>query len=202
MLYSEKSCTPFDVGREGLNLGEGAGICILEREEEGKKEGRSPLGRVLGYGVGGDAYHPTAPHPEGRGLQRAVRDALQDSGCNVADISLINAHGTGTPANDRAETHAIAALGFAKDSVAVVSTKGFTGHTLGAAGGVEAVYALMALNEGLVVGSGGCRDVDPELEFPILSSTERRALKGNIGLSLSLAFGGSNSALVLEGRTV
>lgn len=199
MLYSEKSCTPFDVNREGLNLGEGAGVLIMEREEDNEKAGRPFWGQVCGYGIGGDAHHPTAPHPEGHGLQRAVRDALKESGYSTGDIALINAHGTGTPANDRAETHAISALGFERDKTAVVSTKGYTGHTLGAAGGVEAVYALMALNAGEVSGSGGCNEVDPALEFPVLRMSDKRELSSNIGMSLSLAFGGSNSALVLEG---
>lgn len=200
MLYSGKSCTPFDVNREGLNLGEGAGVLIMERQEENDRAGRPCWGRVCGYGIGGDAHHPTAPHPEGRGLQRAVRDALKDSGRDANDIALINAHGTGTPANDRAETHAISALGFNQARTAVVSTKGYTGHTLGAAGGVEAVYALIALNTGEVSGSGGCNEVDPALEFPVLKMSEKKGLCSNIGMSLSLAFGGSNSALVLEGR--
>lgn len=199
MLYSEKRCTPFDTHRQGLNLGEGAGILVMEKQTDVEKRGQEILGKVRGYGIGGDAYHPTAPHPEGRGLQCAIHGALQDGGLFVDDICLINAHGTGTPANDLAETNAISAVGFAPDRVSVVSTKGFTGHTLGAAGGVEAVYTLMALNQGRVLGTGGCHHIDPQLVFPVLSESESQVLSGKIGMSQSLAFGGSNSALVIEG---
>ena len=199
MLYSEKSCTPFDEKRQGLNLGEGAGILIMEQQITAEGRGQEILGRVRGYGVAGDAYHPTAPHPEGRGLQCAINGALQESGLVAYDIYLINAHGTGTPANDLAETNAISAAGFDPEKVPVVSTKGFTGHTLGAAGGVEAVYTLMALNEGRVLGTGGCHTIDPKIIYPVVAESEIRLLSGNIGMSQSLAFGGSNSALILEG---
>ena len=199
MLYSEKSCTPFDAKRQGLNLGEGAGILVMEKQAHAKARGQEVVGRVRGYGCAGDAYHPTAPHPDGLGLQGAINGALQDSGFLLGDICLINAHGTGTPANDLAETNAISALGFDPDRVPVVSTKGFTGHTLGAAGGVEAVYTLMALNEGRVRGTGGCHNIDPKLNFPVLAESETRVLAGKIGMSQSLAFGGSNSALIIEG---
>lgn len=199
MLYSEKSCTPFDIHRQGLNLGEGAGILVMEKQEDAAKRGQKIFGRVRGYGVGGDAYHPTAPHPGGAGLQRAINNALQDSGLLLDDICLINAHGTGTSANDLAETSAISAAGFDPARVSVVSTKGFTGHTLGAAGGVEAVYTLMALNEGWVQGTAGCHELDPALSFPVLAESECQFLRGKTGMSQSLAFGGSNSALVLEG---
>lgn len=199
MLYSGESCTPFDANRQGLNLGEGAGILVMEKQVGAKVRGQEVLGWVRGYGVAGDAYHPTAPHPEGLGLQGAICSALQDSDLLVDDICLINAHGTGTPANDLAETNAISAVGFDPGRVTVVSTKGFTGHTLGAAGAVEAVYTLMALNEGRVFGTGGCHNVDPRLIFPVLSESESQVLTGKVGMSQSLAFGGSNSALILEG---
>lgn len=199
MLYSEKSCTPFDAKRQGLNLGEGAGILVMEKKVDAQARGQEIFGRVRGYGVAGDAYHPTAPHPEGLGLQCAIKGALHDSGLLVDDICLINAHGTGTPANDLAETNAISAVGFDPARLTVVSTKGFTGHTLGAAGGVEAVYTLMALNEGRVSGTGGCHNIDPKLIFPVLSEPESKVLTGKVGMSQSLAFGGSNSALILEG---
>ena len=202
MLYSEKSCTPFDSNRQGLNLGEGAGILVMEREVDAVKREQKIFGKVAGYGIAGDAYHPTAPHPQGEGLQRAVTAALQNSKLQIDDICLINAHGTGTPANDLAETNAIAALGFAAETVPVVSTKGFTGHTLGAAGGVEAVFTLMALNDGLVFGSGGCETLDPGLAFPAMTASEKRQLSGRVGISQSLAFGGSNSALVIEGAAI
>lgn len=200
MLYSQENCTPFDEKRQGLNLGEGAGILVMEKQSHADIRGQEILGHVRGYGVAGDAYHPTAPQPEGLGLQCAIEGALHDSGLLLEDICLINAHGTGTPANDLAETNAISAVGFDPDTVTVVSTKGFTGHTLGAAGGVEAAYTLMALNEGRVFGTGGCYNIDPQLIFPVLAAGESRILTGKVGMSQSLAFGGSNSAIIFEGR--
>ncbi len=199
MLYSDQDCTPFDVGRQGLNLGEGAGVLVMERQSDVHINEEKVFGRDLGYGISGDAYHPTAPHPEGLGLQRAVTSALKESGLTVSDMSFINAHGTGTPTNDLAETNAIAALGFEPSITPVVSTKGFTGHPLGAAGGVEAVYTLMALNDGRLQGTGGCKKLDPDLSFPAMTESEECVLSGRVAISQSLAYGGSNSALVIEG---
>ncbi len=200
MLVSDKVCTPFDRNRKGLNLGEGAGVFVMESVLLAQKRGVTPHGYVLGYGIAGDAYHPTAPHPEARGLQLAIRKAMAEAGIQKKDIAMINAHGTGTPANDQAETGGLTALGFSDDIVPVVSTKGVTGHTLGAAGGVEAVFALMALNTGQVAGTVGCSELDPAFTFAPIEQGNLISLKGRIGLSQSLAFGGSNAALVLEGR--
>lgn len=199
MLVSSTACRPFDVDRKGLNLGEGSGILLLEPEDNVKKKKGPFYGWLRGYGAGGDGHHPTAPHHEGRGLQRAVKNALVDAGIGRKEISLINAHGTGTTVNDLAETTALAHVGFKGKELAVVSTKGATGHTLGAAGGVEAVYALLTLNKGIATGTVGCREPDPELRFPILPEGERFALPSRIGISQSLAFGGGNSAIVIEG---
>lgn len=199
MLVSQNSCTPFGAKRDGLNLGEGAGILCLEKEAEATASQREIKGWVCGYGAANDAYHPTAPHPEGRGLQDAVSQALAAAGLGLADISLINAHGTGTPANDRAETAALSALGLGEETTPIVSTKGATGHTLGAAGGIEAVLTLLALGSGKVSGTIGCHTPDPELAVPVLSAGEEARLSGRMGISQSLAFGGGNSALVLEG---
>lgn len=200
MLVSDKICTPFDRNRKGLNLGEGAGILFLEPEHLVEERGAGSYGRVLGYGIAGDAHHPTAPHPEGRGLQLAISKAISEAGIKKQDIAMINAHGTGTQANDKAETDGLAALGFSDEAVPVVSTKGVTGHTLGAAGGVEAVFALMALNAGEVAGTVGCRELDPGFAFFPVEEGKTISLRGKIGLSQSLAFGGSNAALVLQGE--
>ncbi|WP_041277846.1 beta-ketoacyl-[acyl-carrier-protein] synthase family protein [Desulfotalea psychrophila] len=197
-LISETSCQPFDAERQGLNLGEGAGIFVMEPYSAGKK---APLGFVRGYGVAGDAYHPTAPHPQGRGLQLAIASALKNARLDLNNISMINAHGTGTAVNDQAETQAIYQAGFSP-SLPMVSTKGITGHTLGAAGGVEAVFTLMSLNEGHLPGTVGCHSPDPLFAFPIIPEGEERALLGRIGMSQSLAFGGSNSVLILEGGRI
>ena len=200
MLVSRNRCRPFDANRDGLNLGEGAGILVLEKEEAALARGVPILGWVLGYGMAGDAYHPTAPHPEGRGLQEAIRRAVVDAEIRFEDIHFINAHGTGTPASDAAELAALFCLGFSeKPRCPIVSTKGATGHTLGAAGGIEAVLTLGSLRAAITRGTIGCRDKDPGLPPLLLPlEHERRPIHGKIGMSLSLAFGGGNSALILK----
>lgn len=199
MLVSPENCRPFDQNRQGLNLGEGSGIFILERNEDLLRRGQKGYGWVRGYGAAGDAYHPTAPHPDGRGLQQAVRIALAESRQQPGDIAMINAHGTGTPANDRAETGAVSSLGFNASNTPMVSTKGATGHTLGAAGGVEAVFTLLALNTGVLHGTVGCHEPDPEFQYKVVAQGKSVRVCGTIGLSQSLAFGGGNSALIIEG---
>ena len=195
MLVSDESCTPFGQNRKGLNLGEGAGILLLERGDGSKT---NLFGGLRGYGAAGDGFHPTAPHPEGRGLQSALRQAMESAGVDGGMIAMINGHGTGTPANDRAETNGLVAAGLA--DVPLVSTKGATGHTLGAAGGIEAVFTLMALNEGYLTGTIGCAEVDPDLARDVLGEDQEVTLKSPIGISQSLAFGGGNGVLVLEGK--
>lgn len=198
MLVSDEHCTPFDQKRKGLNLGEGAGVMLLGTTSDKSRLDPNGVGRVLGYGSAGDGYHPTAPHPEGRGLQQALKTAIACAGIDPSAIAMVNGHGTGTPANDRAETSALVAAGLGE--VPLVSTKGATGHTLGAAGGIEAVFTIMALNEGLLKGTVGCRSVDLELARSALTELQQQKLSSRIGLSQSLAFGGGNSALVLEGE--
>ena len=201
MLISGNPCRPFDAKRDGLNPGEGAGIFVMEKEEHVFARNGNLSGWVKGYGAASDAYHPTSPHPEGRGLQQAVRKAMADAGGIAArDIAVINAHGTGTQANDSAETSGLKALGFGKTVCPVVSTKGATGHTLGAAGGIEAVLTLLALNNSETSGTIGCRTRDPDLGVAVLAENEQTALSGRIGMSQSLAFGGSNAVIILEGN--
>ena len=198
MLADTEPCRPFSHDRQGLNLGEGAGLVVMESADFLVDRHGTPLGRVLGYGCGADAYHPTAPHPEGRGLKTALGQALRDAG-NPDDLpALINAHGTGTKANDLAETSALAAMFPGAEGLTIVSTKGFTGHTLGAAGGIEAILLLMALSKGRTPGTVGCREVDPQFPLRPLAADQGRDLHGRWGISQSLAFGGGNSALVLE----
>lgn len=198
MLADNEPCRPFDRKRRGLNLGEGAGVVVLERQTGSATRPQQPLGWIRGYGCAADAWHPTAPHPEGRGLKAALRQALRESGDMQLVPALINAHGTGTKANDLAETSALAEIFPGKKEPVMVSTKGLTGHTLGAAGGIEAVLTLMALRAGYTPGTVGCLDPDPELAFSPLPQVENRQLSGRLGISQSLAFGGSNSALLLE----
>jgi len=189
-------CRPFDGERRGLNLGEGAGIVILESAQQAGARGVEPLGWVRGYGAAADAWHPTAPHPEARGLRHALDRALADAGTAPVEIALVNAHGTATPANDLAEARALAAT--LPLTTPVVSTKGMTGHTLGAAGAIEAILTLLALGRGETCGTVGCGRADPELPFPPLPEAAHAPLAGRLGISQSLAFGGCNAALVLE----
>lgn len=200
MLVSNTPCRPFDHERDGLTLGEGAGLLLMEKESHLRKR-KGPLhGWVRGYGASCDAYHPTAPHPDGRGLQQAIRNCITDGCVELGDIALINGHGTGTRANDIAETTALHHLGFNSLNAKIISTKGATGHTLGAAGGIEAVLTLVSLNKGYTVGSIGCRTQDPSLPITILAENNTSRLQGNIGMSQSLAFGGSNGVVLLEGN--
>ena len=196
MLADTVPCRPFSRDRQGLNLGEGAGVLVMERQEGAAARGGKILGLVRGYGSAADAHHPTAPHPEGRGLKTALAQALREAG--PEQIVLVNAHGTGTKANDQAETNALAAALPGATKAAIVSTKGFTGHTLGAAGGLEAIFTLLALRDGFTPGTVGCAELDPVFAVSPLRQREGRRLAGRLGISQSLAFGGGNSVLVLE----
>jgi 3-oxoacyl-[acyl-carrier-protein] synthase-1/3-oxoacyl-[acyl-carrier-protein] synthase II len=198
MLTDKEPCRPFSADRQGLNLGEGAGVLVLERQDDSAERQVGPLGWVRGYGCAADAWHPTAPHPDGRGLKTALRQALHDCGMPMDAPALINAHGTGTKANDKAETSALSGIFSGDERPPIVSTKGITGHTLGAAGGVEAIFTLMALRAGYTPGTVGCLEADPQLAMPVLGQGDEHNLSGNWGISQSLAFGGGNSALVLE----
>ncbi len=198
MLTDTEPCRPFDEGRNGLNIGEGAGVVILESDSLVSERGAKPLGWVRGYGAAADAYHPTAPHPEGRGLKTALKNALIEADVKENQIGLINAHGTGTQANDIAETTAFASFFPNHDQIPMLSTKGITGHTLGAAGGIEAILTIEALQRGGTVGTVGCQNIDPTFPVRPLAQYESVKLRSRIGLSESLAFGGSNGVLVLE----
>ncbi len=145
-VASDEPCAPFDANRKGLNLGEGAGVLVMETAARAEARGVSSSLRVCGYGASSDAYHLTAPHPEGEGLIRAINTALEQAGITPKDIAFVNAHGTSTPDNDVVEGRTLLKL-FGPD-IKVISTKGYTGHTLGAAGGVEAVLASAGLSHG------------------------------------------------------
>lgn len=196
MLADTAPCRPFSPDRAGLNLGEGAGVLVMERRETAAARCGKIVGLVRGYGCAADAHHPTAPHPEGRGLKTALAQALAEAG--AGGIVLVNAHGTGTRANDQAETNALAAALPNAAEAAIVSTKGFTGHTLGGAGGLEAVFTLLALRDGFTPGTVGCRQADPAFPLRPLPQDEGRKLAGRLGLFQSLAFGGGNAVLILE----
>ncbi|MHC5209633.1 MAG: beta-ketoacyl-ACP synthase [Planctomycetota bacterium] len=180
-------CRPFSAERSGLSLGEGGVLALVEREGEA---------RVLVEAVGetSDAYHISAPHPEGRGALEAMRSALEQAGCKPGDVDHINAHGTGTPLNDVAESAAISAL-FGND-VPVVSTKGYTGHTLGAAGAIEFAFSAYAIEEGWIPASLNADPVDPKVDVNVSRRVERGVYKRV--LSNSFAFGGSNVSVLLR----
>ena len=190
MINDTEPCKPFDVKRKGLNLGEGAGILILENEVvRGNKKSR---GYVLGYGSACDAYHLTAPQPDGVGLKQAMREAFTAADVKPGQIAFVNAHGTGTPDNDRVESRVLSEV---LPGVPFVSTKGYTGHTLGAAGGIEAVFTVACLQRGELPANIGFADADPEL--PSAPVRENTRIDGTVALSESLAFGGNNAVLIL-----
>jgi 3-oxoacyl-(acyl-carrier-protein) synthase len=199
-LSDTEQCRPFDRHRKGLNLGEGAGLLVLEGENQALQRGITPLGWVRGYGSASDAWHPTAPHPVGRGLKCAFGQALADAGLSIQDVAMINAHGTGTKANDLAEANALSNLLPKSCHIAIVSTKGMTGHTLGAAGGLEAILTLLALRQGVTPGTHGYLSSDPQLPVNPIPQGISVPLPTRIGMSQSLAFGGGNAALVIEAR--
>jgi 3-oxoacyl-(acyl-carrier-protein) synthase len=185
------ACKPFDVHRNGLNLGEGAAMMVLESEAMIANRGRKARAFLAGYGTAADAYHLTAPHPEGSGLRVAVQDALTSAGACPSGIAFINAHGTGTRENDRVES-----IFFhqALPGVPFGSTKGYTGHTLGAAGAIEAAFTIGCLERQKVPATAGFDAPDPDL--PVQPVREPTDISGTTALSQTLAFGGNNSVLI------
>jgi 3-oxoacyl-[acyl-carrier-protein] synthase-1/3-oxoacyl-[acyl-carrier-protein] synthase II len=192
MISDDAPCRPFDRERKGLNLGEGAAVMVLESEKTRQGRRKKAKAFILGYGAACDAHHLTAPHPEGNGLKQAIREALQVSGTTAEDLSFINAHGTGTRDNDRVETLVLQEY---LAGVPFLSTKGFTGHTLGAAGAIEAVFTAACLETGQIPESAGFIVDDPEL--PCSPVKEATTVKGKAALSQSLAFGGHNAVIVI-----
>lgn len=195
LLSAEDGCRPFDADRAGMSLGEGAAMLVLERLEDARARGAAVHGVVTGWAVTCDAYHASGPHPEGDGALRAMRQALACAKRAPAEVDYINAHGSGTIDNDRAEARAICRL-FGERPPAVSSTKRFFGHTLAAAGAIEAVVCLLALAHAHVPANLGCRTPCEEARFPLPPVTQPAPLA--VALSSSLGFGGSNCALVFE----
>ena len=191
---SSELCAPFDRDRAGLNLGEGAGVLLLESESHARGRKQSPPFEIAGFGSACDAHHLTAPHPQGRGLETAIRAALTQANTTPAQIAFINAHGTATQDNDRVEANLIARL-FGSD-IPFLSTKGFTGHTLGAAGGLEVIFALLGLREKWIPPSIGFEN-QPD-DIPISPTRKRTTVEGEFALSTSLAFGGNNAAVLIR----
>jgi len=188
-LMSPRACRPFDAGRDGISIGEAAAFALLERAPEHLG---SEAVLLLGVGESSDAYHMSSPHPDGLGARLAMQQALQDAGLDAADIDYINLHGTATPSNDAAETKAVGDV--FGPGTPCSSTKGATGHTLGAAGGLEAVICALALRNGLMPGGLNTRQRDPLLPLNYLVDNREQPVRRV--LSNSFGFGGTNCSLV------
>jgi 3-oxoacyl-[acyl-carrier-protein] synthase II len=192
----EAASRPFDKERDGFVMGEGAAILILEELEFARKRGARIYGEVLGYGASADAHHVTAPAPGGEGAVRAMTAALADGNVAPGDVDYINAHGTSTPYNDLFETMAIKTLfGDGAAKVAVSSTKSMTGHLLGAAGALEAMFCVLALDEGVIPPTVNYTTPDPECDLDYVPNAARRR-PIRYALSNSFGFGGTNSVLL------
>ena len=193
-----RASIPFDKERSGFVMGEGAGILVLEEYEHAKQRGAKIYAEVVGYGASSDAYHITSPAPGGEGAARAMKSAMQVAGIKEEDISYINAHGTSTHLNDLYETQAIkTALGEASKKVMVSSTKGNTGHLLGAAGGVEAIACIKALEDDFVPPTINYEVPDEECDLDIVPNKGRN-VKLKYAMSNSLGFGGHNSSVIFK----
>ena len=194
----EKASRPFDAERDGFVLGEGCGLLILEEEEHALKRGATIICELSGYGATSDAHHVTQPHPEGEGASKAMDIAINDAGIEKEKVAYINAHGTSTQLNDKFETIAIKkSFEDHAKKLKISSTKSMTGHLLGAAGGIEAAFTCLAINEKVVPPTINLLNPDPECD---LDYVPNHALKGNIpaAISNSLGFGGHNSSLLFQ----
>ena len=194
----QRSCRPFDLNRDGFVMGEGAGMLVLESYEHAVRRGAKILAEIIGYGLTADAFHITAPAPEGEGGARAMKEALADGGINADEVDYINAHGTSTPYNDKFETAAIkSVLAGHAEKVAVSSTKSMTGHLLGAAGGIEAIVVVKAIEDQFLPATINYQTPDPECDLDYVPNQGR---KGKIGaaLSNSFGFGGQNACIAVK----
>ncbi|MBA2576789.1 MAG: beta-ketoacyl-[acyl-carrier-protein] synthase family protein [Euzebyaceae bacterium] len=185
---------PFDVGRDGFVAAEAAGVLVLEREDDAKARRATVRARLAGYGASADAHHATAPHPQGAGAERAIVAALADAGIAPDEVDHVNAHGTSTPLNDVAEARTLRrVLG---DGFSVTSTKGVTGHSLGAAGAIEAAFSVLTISNGLTPPTANLDSQDPEADIDVVAKAPR---EGNVDVvvSNSFGFGGQNAVLVV-----
>jgi 3-oxoacyl-[acyl-carrier-protein] synthase II len=194
----EEASRPFDAKRDGFVLGEGAGLIVLEDEEHALKRGATIICELSGYGATSDAHHVTQPHPEGEGASKAMDIAISDAGIEKEKVAYINAHGTSTQLNDKFETIAIKkSFGDHAKKLKISSTKSMTGHLLGAAGGIEAAFTCLAINEKVVPPTINLLNPDPECDLDYVAN---HALKGNVpaAISNSLGFGGHNASLLFQ----
>ncbi len=192
---------PWDKDRDGFVLGEGAGVVVLEEYEHARKRGARMYCELAGFGMSGDAYHMTSPSEGGEGAARCMRNALRNAGINPTDVQYVNAHGTSTPQGDKAETLAAkAAFGDHAYRVAISSTKSMTGHLLGAAGGVEAIYTALAIHHQVAPPTINLFTPDPDCDLDYVPNTAR-PMKIDVALSNSFGFGGTNGTLVLRRLT-
>ncbi|TWJ19634.1 beta-ketoacyl-ACP synthase II [Geobacter argillaceus] len=189
---------PFEKNRDGFVMGEGAGIVVLEEYESARKRGARIYAEVVGYGLTGDAYHLTAPAPGGEGAARCIKMALAGAGVNPEQVDYINAHGTSTPYNDLYETMAIKTVfGNHAGKLAVSSTKSMTGHLLGAAGGIEAVYSVLSLEHGVLPPTINYQEPDPECDLDYVPNTAREK-QITYAMSNNFGFGGTNASLLFK----
>ncbi|MBS0397001.1 MAG: beta-ketoacyl-ACP synthase II, partial [Proteobacteria bacterium] len=196
-----RASRPWDRDRDGFVMGDGAGALVLEEYEHARARGATIYAEFIGLGMSGDAHHVTAPPEDGEGARLAMVNALKDAGVAPADLHYINAHATSTPLGDIAETQAIKrALGPAAASVAVSSTKSVTGHLLGAAGAVEALFTVLALRDQVAPPTINLDNPDPQCDLDYVPNAARR-MKIDVALSNSFGFGGTNGSLVFRRLT-
>ncbi|MEK4030908.1 beta-ketoacyl-ACP synthase II [Pseudobacillus sp. FSL P4-0506] len=189
---------PFDANRDGFVMGEGAGIVVLEELEHAKKRGAHIYAEIVGYGSTGDAHHITAPAPDGEGGARAMQIAIEDGGINPEEVDYINAHGTSTPYNDEFETAAVKTVfGEHAYNLAISSTKSMTGHLLGAAGGVEAIFTALAIKNNMLPPTINYETPDPKCDLDYVTNVSRKK-EIDVALSNSLGFGGHNATIALR----
>jgi len=194
----EIASRPWDVDRDGFVLGDGAGVMVIEEYEHAKARGANIYCELVGFGMSGDAYHMTSPSVGGEGAARCMVNALNDAGVNPEQVDYINAHGTSTPAGDMAETMATkTALGDHAYKVAISSTKSMTGHLLGAAGGIEAVFTALSIRDQVAPPTINIFNQDPECDLDFVPNTARD-MKINVAVSNSFGFGGTNGTVVFR----